>query len=226
MARGSDRQAAPDVLPEAGQGGFVAYFGYGSLVNRATHRRDVVDCIPARLLGWRRHWRPRPDMPGFPAALLSIRREEGAGCDGLLVIDRADNLAAVDAREARYNRVRLHASELNLISAVPADCPIFVYEAKADIPVHPQPPKILQSYLDAVLQGFRAVHGEEGVRRFLEETEGFGIARHLDRDEPVYPRAVKLSEDERMIFDQLLDRATAKEHGYDIRAFDFDVDPG
>ncbi|MEK1890750.1 MAG: gamma-glutamylcyclotransferase, partial [Phyllobacterium sp.] len=66
----TDRVAA---LAKSGR--LVAYFGYGSLVNRQTLRTEIVDAVPARLHGWRRLWRPRPDMPGFPAALLSIRRE-------------------------------------------------------------------------------------------------------------------------------------------------------
>lgn len=184
-------------------GGLVAYFGYGSLVNRATHRTAIVDAFPARLAGWRRHWRPRPDMPGFPAALLSVREEEGAICDGLVVVDRAENLAAVDAREARYRRVALPPSSL-MAARLPSSCPLFVYLAEEDVPPHPAPPAILRSYLDAVMQGFLAEHGEEGVRRFVAETHGFETPLHDDRDAPVYPRAVALSDAERKLFDELL----------------------
>src|SRR6185312_7370829 len=77
---------------QPGKGALVAYFGYGSLVNRATLRTDIVDIVPARLVVWRRYWRPRPDMPGFPAALLTVRREPGCYCDGVLIVDRAENL--------------------------------------------------------------------------------------------------------------------------------------
>jgi hypothetical protein len=184
------------------QGGLVAYFGYGSLVNRATHRTEIVDAVPARLRGWRRYWRPRPDMPGFPAALLTVREEMEAVCDGLLVIDRAENLAAVDAREARYRRIAIPAGQLETELVLPEDCPAFVYVADDDVPPHPQPPKILRSYLDAVLQGFLQVHGEEGVRRFFAETHGFDTPVHDDRQQPVYPRAVTLSETERALFER------------------------
>lgn len=184
--------------------GFVAYFGYGSLVNRATHRTEIVDAIPARLHGWRRHWRPRPDMPGFPAALLTIREEEGAVCDGLLVIDRAEHLAAIDAREARYRRLSVPADRLYTSRAVPDGCPVFVYAAEPHVPTHPEPPVILRSYLDAVLQGFLQVYGEEGVRRFLAETHGFDTPLHDDRPAPVYPRAVILGDHETRLFDRLL----------------------
>lgn len=185
-------------------GRLVAYFGYGSLVNRATLRTAIVDAVPARLLGWRRHWRPRPDMPGFPAALLTVRREAGAGCDGLLVIDRMENLAAVDEREARYRRVELAAAELAVAGARPdwlaPGCPAYVYVADPDIPVHPEPPRILRSYLDAVMQGFLVEHGEAGLRRFLAETHGFETAIHEDRATPAYPRAVALTPGEIALF--------------------------
>jgi hypothetical protein len=184
-------------------GGHIAYFGYGSLINRATHRTEIVDAIPGRLNGWRRLWRPRPDMPGFPAALLSVRREAGAGCDGLLVIDRAENLAAVDEREGRYRRIRLAPEELSLSIPLADDCPIFVYEAETDVPPHREEPRILQSYLDAVLQGVLREHGEAGVRRFFSETDGFETALMPDREKPTYPRAVLLEEAERALFDTL-----------------------
>jgi hypothetical protein len=129
------------------EGSYVAYFGYGSLVNRATLRTDIVDIIPARLVGWRRIWRPRPDMPGFPAALLTVRREPGCVCDGVLIVDRAENLAAVDEREARYRRVRLEPLELEISpareGAVAADVPAYVYEADPGLPPHREPPMIL-----------------------------------------------------------------------------------
>jgi hypothetical protein len=192
-AAGTDREEA-----------FVAYFGYGSLVNRATLRTDIVEIVPARLLGWRRCWRPRPDMPGFPAALLTVRREPDAVCDGVLIVDRAANLAAVDAREARYRRVRLEKAEIETSAIFDEELPTYVYEAEAELPPHPEPPLILQSYLDAVMQGFLDVHGEEGLRRFLAETHGFTeIAIRQDRKSPFYPRAVLLSDAERALFDAL-----------------------
>jgi hypothetical protein len=184
--------------------GLVAYFGYGSLVNRATHRTAIVDAFPARLRNWRRLWRPRPDMPGFPAALLTIRPEEGCWTDGLLVIDHADNLAAIDAREARYDRVALDAADLDIAQPLAPDIPAYVYVAQEHLPVHPAPPMILRSYLDAVLQGFLEVHGEAGVARFLSETEGFDFIVHEDAEAPVYPRAVKLAQAQRATLDALL----------------------
>lgn len=188
----------------AARGKLVAYFGYGSLVNRATLRTVIVHAAPARLTGWRRFWRARPDMPGFPAALLTVRPESGAACDGLIVFDRAENLAAVDAREARYRRVALTSEAIETAAPPPAGCPLYVYEAEPDLPLHREPPTIPRSYLDAVLQGFLVEHGETGLARFLAETDGFDTPIHDDRSAPVYPRAVVLTDAERTLFDRLL----------------------
>ncbi len=131
-------------------------------------------------------------MPGFPAALLSVRPDESAVCDGLLVIDRAENLAAVDAREARYTRVAVDLGHLIMDRALPANCQVWLYVADETVPPHRDPPAILRSYLDAVLLGFLLEHGEAGLRRFLAETEGFDTPIHDDRHAPMYPRAVAL----------------------------------
>ncbi|MDF1599924.1 gamma-glutamylcyclotransferase [Mesorhizobium sp. YIM 152430] len=183
--------------------GLVAYFGYGSLVCRQTHRTEIVAAHPARLNGWRRHWRPRPDMPGFPAALLTVRPQTGAGCDGLVVIDRVENLDAVDARESRYDRVQLQRTSIECAAGLDG-IPIYLYVAQAQIPAHPGTSLILQSYLDAVMHGFHVEHGEEGLRRFLDETDGFEIGLHLDRDQPLYPRALAPDDRRASAFDRAL----------------------
>lgn len=198
----NDQRKTTDTISREG---VIAYFGYGSLVNRATHRTAIVDAVPARLCGWRRTWRPRPDVPGFPAALLTITEEEGAVCDGLLVFDRMENLAAVDLREARYNRRPVPDGGVKILAeGTRIHCPVFVYVVDEQLPSHPEPPRILRSYLDAVMQGILVEHGEEGLRRFVDETAGFGTAIHEDRRRPLYPRSVTLSMAERSLFDRLL----------------------
>lgn len=189
---------------EATQGELVAYFGYGSLVNRATLRTEIVSAVPARLNGWRRRWRPRPDMPGFPAALLTVEVDPAAGCDGLLVFDKPDNLAAVDQREARYRRFTLTRDALQTNAKLPDDFVAYVYVAQTELPPHREPPVILQSYLDAVMQGFLTEHGETGLRRFAAETKDFHIPVLRDRARPRYPRHVPLSAEEAELFDRLL----------------------
>ena len=55
------------------------FFGYGSLVNTATH--DFPDPQPARLRGWRRAWR-HTDLR--PIAFLTAIPDEACEIDGLI----------------------------------------------------------------------------------------------------------------------------------------------
>lgn len=189
------------------EGRVVAYFGYGSLVNRSTHQNETLQVQATRLIGWRRIWRARPDMPGFPAALLTVRPESQQSCDGLLVFDHLDNLPAVDRREARYERLEVTGDMFSGDVAAPAGCPVYVYSALENVPAHPRPPQILRSYLDAVFQGFLTHFGEDGVLRFVRETGNWEIGVADDRDAPIYPRSVKLSRAETEFFDGVLENA-------------------
>jgi hypothetical protein len=209
---GRMREIADEELQElAARGEIIAYFGYGSLVNRATHRTEIVAARPCRLKGWRRFWRPRPDMPFNPAqatpvSLLTVRRVADSWIDGLLVFDRAENLPSLDEREAHYERRLVPPTDIELRTGkLPDGCEIFVYEAREGLPDHDgNACPILQSYLDAVLQGFLAEHGEAGLSRFVLETDGFETAVLADRHAPVYPRAVVLTVSERALIDTLL----------------------
>ncbi len=205
-------------------GALVGYFGYGSLVNRRTLAAGVVAAIPARLNGWRRTWRPRPDMgptsgvtlpDGLTPALLSAHREEGSAIDGLLVIDLAVNLPVIDAREFRYHRRDITLAELTFDAAhselasrlrLDPGTRLHVYEARTEHPETAGPSPILRSYLDAVMQGFLGEFGEGGLHRFVAETGAFHMPIHEDRDRPLYPRAVTLSAAESELFDLALGR--------------------
>ncbi|WP_419912886.1 gamma-glutamylcyclotransferase family protein [Hoeflea sp.] len=189
--------------------GLVAYIGYGSLVNRTTLRTDYVSAQRVSLHGWRRCWRPR--MKGDPivskrrTSLLSARRVAGSVIEGLLVFDRAENLPAVDRREATYDRIRVPEAAVRALDEDLPDCPIYVYEARTNTADHDPHHPILQSYLDAVLQGFLREFGRNGVHSFLDSTDGFERSVHADRHDPVYPRAVELLEHERHFIDTVLE---------------------
>jgi hypothetical protein len=205
-----------------GAGALVGYFGYGSLVNRATLATGVVEAHRARLTGWKRTWRPRPalgETPGvsLPAgltpSLLTAHRAEGASIDGLLVIDFAVNLSGIDAREFRYHRRDITLAELQFedaaaVRTLAPDTRLHVYEARIEHPPDEGPAPILRSYLDAVMQGYLREFGPDGVHRFVAETEAFHTPIHEDRAEPLYPRAVSLSPSEIELFDMALGRRT------------------
>ena len=189
----------PDFAALSREGRVVAYFGYGSLVNKATLRTKFLAIRRAEVTGWRRFWLPRPGG----VALLSVRPEPGHPTQGVVVYDHTDNLAAVDEREAGYRRRDVAGPT---IEGAPADAAtVHIYEA-----IHPEVDAadtgalILQSYLDAVLQGFLSLYGRDGVERFVAETEGFETEIVADRHAPRYPRSVTLSEGEAALFDALV----------------------
>lgn len=194
----------------------IGYFGYGSLVNRATLSSSVVAAFPARLKGWKRTWRPRPRMEGetvlpLSPSLLTAHRAPDRAIDGLLVVDGADRLGDLDAREFRYHRRDVCLSDFEFLAEVPQfDIRVHVYEARVELPPVAGPAPILRSYLDAVMQGFLREFGEAGLRRFVAETEAFHTPIHEDRHAPVYSRSVDLQSGEADLFDAVLPQPALK----------------
>ncbi|MEL7430046.1 MAG: gamma-glutamylcyclotransferase, partial [Pseudomonadota bacterium] len=187
----------------------VAYFGYGSLVNQATLRTGFVDIFPASLGGWRRHWQGRTmaartigeDMPDL--SLLSVHRDDGCAIQGAMVVDLLENLPAVDERESGYQRVALSRDRVTVPPDVTLPDELYVYVA--DVPEAEVGGEfLLQSYLDAVMQGFHRLYGPHGVQHFVETTKGFERPVIQDRNTPVYPRSVILNDGEAELFDAAL----------------------
>lgn len=187
------------------------YFGFGSLVNRNTLSADVVDVIPVRLKGWRRHWQNHPVESDTPThlhsiALLSVHPKLECEIDGVLVIDRMSNLAALDTRERSYQRIQLDESNFsfknnNLNSF--SDISVHLYMADSALETI-EKPQILRSYLDVVMQGYLREFGEAGLRKFFATTDGFDFSIREDRDNPEYPRHQSLSQEERGLFAELI----------------------
>ena len=174
------------------------FFGYGSLVNHATHGYD--NARPALLEGWRRRW---VSTSLRPVAYLSVEPWEGE-IAGLVAEVPGGDWTALDAREAAYDKhpvtVRLHACG--------SDAAARVYAVTPD---HAAPPDtahpVLLSYIDTVVQGFLEVFGEAGARAFFETTAGWGGPILDDRAAPRYPRATALTPAERAVVDAALARA-------------------
>ncbi len=199
----------PDLrrLGEAGR--VVAYFGYGSLVNRLTLRTKFLAIRRAEVAGWRRFWTPRGNGSG--PALLSVAREEDEVVQGVVVYDHADHLPAVDEREVGYDRRIVDPGRVTIEASPLPAVPLHIYEApRLATAEGAAAPPILQSYLDAVLQGFLVLYGEAGVRRFVSRTEGFARTILADRHAPRYPRAVRLDEADAALFDRLVREAGAR----------------
>lgn len=193
----------PDFTALAREGRVVAYFGYGSLVNKATLRTKFLAIRRAEVTGWRRFWLPRKNAA--EAAVLSVRRDAGHVTQGVVVYDLADHLPLVDEREAGYDRRPVDPAHVRVERAPAIRSPLYLYEAiRDDQTAADTGSVILQSYLDAVLQGFLSLYGEAGLRRFVGETDGFETTILQDRAFPRYPRSVRLSEGEAVLFDTLV----------------------
>ena len=186
----------------------VGYFGFGSLVNKHTLRTSYVDIIPATLTGWRRHWQARTKLIEENVALLSIHRDPTCSIKGMLVVDLLENLPLVDEREEGYSRHQLDASALHFPDEFDAPEELYVYVANEATDVE-DTGALLQSYMDAVLQGFLNEYGDQGVRHFVETTKGFERPIIADRHQPMYPRNVSLADPEIALFDEALKLAGA-----------------
>lgn len=173
------------------------FFGYGSLVNRSTHRYG--DAHPARLTGWRRAWRKTARRE---AAYLTVVPDPDCEIDGLVAgVPHAD-WAALDKREAAYARV---PARHQVTSPLSPEASLVVYSIR-DGEHHPPDlySPVLLSYIDVVLQGYLREFGEAGVRRFFATTDGWDAPVIDDRAKPRYPRHCVLTPDERAFFDDLL----------------------
>ena len=200
-----DRKTQDTIKWAAESGELFAYFGYGSLVNRTTHRTETHGAIRAAVRGWRRHWQDRSYKAEHAISMLSVKAEsdDEHSLPGLLVFDQMQNLPALDEREGGYDRRVVHASDIELEIDFGFEGPIFIYEARP--PVHENRRHgILQSYLDAVLQGYLKEYGENYVHRFLVDTHAFHAPVIRDRHAPRYSRHVATSDEERLLFDALL----------------------
>lgn len=193
----------PDLPRLAAEGRIVAYFGYGSLVNRRTLRTRFLGIRRARVEGWRRFWLPREASAAM--ALLSVHPSDTHAVEGVVVYDLADHLPSVDEREAGYSRRIVDLVRLEIEAPPVTGVPLYIYEAhRGAADASDMQAAILQSYLDAVMQGFHTLYGAAGLRRFVDETHGFETAVLRDRAEPRYPRAVSLDRHESDLFDRLV----------------------
>ena len=170
------------------------FFGYGSLVNRAT--QDYPDARRAWLSGWRREWRSTALRT---QAFLSVRPDPATEIAGLVARVPGADWAALDERETGYARhpVDLRSETMALSAQV------YAVEARHFTQNHaPQP--ILLSYLDVVLQGYLQEFGPEGVAGFVDTTDGWDRPILDDRADAIYPRAQHLSRDEmRLVNDHI-----------------------
>lgn len=172
-------------------------FGYGSLVNPATH--VYAEYRPATLCGWRRSWEHYVDNPTRLVTGLTAAPDPNTDIQGLIARVPAAEWPGLDAREAGYRRVDVTNSVTHDLTG---PVRIITYQSQTRRPADPGP--ILQSYLDCVLQGFARFHGPRGIPAFLSTTDGWQTPIRRDRHAPLYPRAVPLEKAEAASFDTAL----------------------
>ena len=177
------------------------FFGYGSLVNRATH--SYAPTTPARIMGWRRRWR---HVEGREVAFLTAVPDAGTEIDGVIAPVPNADWAALDVREAWYRR----EPALGITHTVVPEPEVQIYHAPEALHrpasvLHP----VLLSYIDVVVQGYLGEFGEAGVARFFDTTDGWDAPIRNDRAAPVYPRHMHLSAEEIALTDHHLDSVGA-----------------
>lgn len=171
------------------------FFGYGSLVNRATHTYPQAQ--KATLNNWRRVW-VRTDLRDI--AFLSIHAAPGHKIDGLIATVPGADWAALDARETGYARIK--ATDHVTHGSIATD--IAAYQVPTENQREDGDHSILLSYLDVVVQGFLKEFGQAGAEAFFATTDNWETPVHDDRGTPHYPRAQNLSRDEQALVDRLL----------------------
>ncbi|WP_298844095.1 gamma-glutamylcyclotransferase family protein [uncultured Roseobacter sp.] len=178
------------------------FFGYGSLVNTKTH--SYPGALPARLNGWRRAW---VATPRFGVVLLTGVPAAGHSIDGVIAAVPDADWAALDAREAGYNRISAGRS---IDHDHPAEPDIAVYAVQKENMLQSNSHVILLSYLDVVVQGYDEIYGEDGVARFFDTTDGWNTPIVNDRASPVYPRAQVLTDRQAALVDDHLSALSAQ----------------
>lgn len=176
--------------------GAPLFFGYGSLVNLATH--DYHDPRPARLRGWRRVWRQTRLRE---VAFLSVEPHAETVIDGIVARVPGADWEALDAREHAY--VRRDVSRAVSHDAAPGPTAVYQVAEGHIAPASANGPLIL-SYIDTVVQGFVQVHGEAGAARFFATTTGWDAPVIDDRAAPRYPRHSPPGHAERALVDHHL----------------------
>lgn len=175
------------------------FFGYGSLVNCATH--DFKNARAARLTGWRRVWR-HTDLR--PVAFLTVVPDETSEIEGLIAPVPGADWAALDQREAAYIRAPAADQVRHDLPHKPEIAVYTIPEGRHGAPDTARP--VLLSYLDVVVQGYLREFGEAGVDRFFATTHGWDAPILDDRAAPRYPRHQRLRVDERALTDRHLIR--------------------
>jgi cation transport regulator ChaC len=170
-------------MPSSGAGLRIAVFGYGSLVSRAsaaeTLGHDPGPMPVVRLRGWRRRFSQARDNAAaektfatpegtVPPYVLGLNLEPGgepeeAPNGALLPVTEAD-LAALDVREMRYDRVDVTAAIEGPGAAAFERVVTYVAKAERFAPEPPPGAVILRTYASTIEAAFDGISAATGAR--------------------------------------------------------------
>lgn len=162
------------------------FFGYGSLVNCATH--TYPDAQHAVLCGWRRTWKQTALRP---VAFLTATPDPNTEIEGLIAHVPGNDWRKLDEREWAYDRVPATSQTRHNLDHL-AEIAVYAVPEHAQANASDTHP-ILLSYLDVVVQGYLREFGATGAARFFETTSGWEAPILNDRSDPRYPRSQRLS---------------------------------
>ena len=179
------------------------FFGYGSLVNTATH--SYPNAQKATLAGWRRAW-VRSDQ--YDMVLLSaVPADPSAKIQGLIAAVPNADWTALDTRETGYQRV---LSDGKVSHEGDTAIEIAHYAVPRSDWRDGGIQTIRLSYLDVVVQGYHQQFGKDGVAAFFDTTDGWDTPILNDREAPHYPRSQILNHAETTLVDEHLARIAAQ----------------
>lgn len=179
------------------------FFGYGSLVNTATHA--YPNAQKATLTGWRRAWVCTDARE--VVFLSAVPANADVEIQGLIASVPNADWAALDKRETGYERI---PSKSKVSHDGPAITDIAHYAVAQENWRDRNGHAILLSYLDVVVQGYLQQFGTLGVKAFFDTTDGWNTPIVNDRAAPRYPRAQSLSTKEIALVDEHLARIAAQ----------------
>lgn len=169
-------------------------FGYGSLICADSRSRTGVtgEALAVEVDGLERSWNVA--LADADLSVVGIRQRQGQQAGGMLFPVGEDQLPLFDAREKEYLRVELASQNISSLGnqALP-EGHFWVYLPPEQTSPHP----IAQSYLDVILHGCLQ-EGEAFARHFLKFTNEWK-ERLNDRNQPLYPRALKPQQQEQWL---------------------------
>jgi hypothetical protein len=185
-------------------------FSYGSLVNEKTEQ-TLGDSVLVALDGWRREWSHVIELPHVLIRGLTITKSRNTRIHGRLIAVGKVELDTLDTRESGYSRflIRSHVGAIGNASrdGLSLNNRIYAYRSQqAEELSLGEPPCILQTYIDVILDGYFRNFGEEGAVEFMRTTIGWDQNILNDRSDPIYPRAQDLDEDFLRWVDQMVQR--------------------